>query len=389
MLAYVFYPIGILWMMIGGLKADTAAKATDTIHARPAIRLYTPYTKISVHPGQSITYNVDVTNNSKVTQNVDLWVSGLSSAWNYSLKSGSWDIRQIAVLPGQKESVTLQVTVPLRINKGAYRFYLHAGNGTTLPLTVIVAERGIYKTAFTTDQPNLEGAANSTFTFNTTLQNATADTQLYALNAEVPPGWDLAFKANGYKQVASILVNPNSTQNLTIEVHPPDQVPAGKYKIPVIASSGSTGAELDLEVVITGNYGMSLSTPSGLLSTDVTAGSEKTLKLTVTNTGSASLKKIQFSATTPTNWDVTFDPKNIDELPAGKTAEVRALIKADKHAIAGDYLVTIRANTTETSAKADFRVTVKTPMLWGWLGILIILGALGSIYYLFRKYGRR
>ncbi|SFV27806.1 COG1470 family protein [Thermoflavifilum thermophilum] len=389
MLAYVFYPIGILWMMMSGLKADTVAKATDTIHTRATIRLYTPYTKISVHPGQSITYNVDVTNNSKVTQNVDLWVTGLSPAWNYSLKSGSWDIRQIAVLPGQKESVTLQVTVPLRINKGAYRFYLHAGNGTTLPLTVIVAERGIYKTAFTTDQPNLEGAANSTFTFNTTLQNATADTQLYALNAEVPPGWDLAFKANGYKQVASILVNPNSTQNLTIEVHPPDQVPAGKYRIPVIASSGSTGAELDLEVVITGNYGMSLSTPSGLLSTDVTAGSEKSLKLTVTNTGSASLKKIQFSATTPTNWDVTFDPKTIDELPAGKTAEVKALIKSDKHAIAGDYLVTIRANTTETSAKADFRVTVKTPVLWGWLGILIILVALGSIYYLFRKYGRR
>jgi len=389
MLAYVCYHVSLLWMMFCGFQPDTAVHHADTAHVAPAIRLYTPYTKISVHPGQSITYNIDVTNNSKVTQRVDLWLSGLSTAWNYSLKSGSWDIQQIAVLPGQKESVTLQLTVPLRINKGTYRFYLHAGHSTALPLTVIVAERGIYKTAFTTDQPNLEGAANSTFTFNTTLQNATADTQLYALNAEVPPGWDIAFKANGYKQVASILVSPNSTQNLTIEVHPPDQVPAGKYRIPVMASSGSTGAALDLEVVITGNYGMNLSTPSGLLSTDVTAGSEKTLKLTVTNTGSADLKKINFSSSTPTNWDVSFDPKTIDELPAGKTTEVKAIIKADKHAIAGDYLVTIRANTTETSAKADFRVTVKTPMIWGWIGIFIILIALASIYYLFRKYGRR
>lgn len=86
---------------------------------------------------------------------------------------------------------------------------------------------------------------------------------------------------------------------------------------------------------------------------------------------------------------MSFDPKTIDELPAGKTTEVKAIIKADKHAIAGDYLVTIRANTTETSAKADFRVTVKTPMIWGWIGIFIILIALASIYYLFRKYGRR
>jgi uncharacterized membrane protein len=32
---------------------------------------------------------------------------------------------------------------------------------------------------------------------------------------------------------------------------------------------------------------------------------------------------------------------------------------------------------------------VKTPMLWGWVGVLIIFIALGSVYYLFRKFGRR
>ncbi|MCL6524551.1 MAG: hypothetical protein K6T34_07795 [Thermoflavifilum sp.] len=389
MLAFVLYVISLSWIGYGSVSMGTVQQASDTAHTAAAIRLYTPYMRISVHPGQTITYSVDVMNNTKTIKNVDLSVTGLPRGWDHSLKSGNWEVSQIAILPNQKETITLQVTVPLRVNKGIYRFYLHAGNTVVLPLTVVVAQRGVYKTAFTTDQPNLEGAANSTFTFNTNLQNATADTQLYALDAQVPPGWDIAFKANGYKQVASVLVGPNATQNLTIEVHPPDQVPAGTYKIPVMASSGNTGAELELAVTITGNYGMSLSTPSGLLSTDVTAGSQKTLKITVTNTGSASLKKITFNASTPTNWDVTFDPKTIDELPPGKTADLRATIKADKHAIAGDYLVTIRASTQETNAKADFRVTVKTPMIWGWVGVLIILIALGSIYYLFRKYGRR
>ena len=66
-----------------------------------------------------------------------------------------------------------------------------------------------------------------------------------------------------------------------------------------------------------------------------------------------------------------------------------ATIHADKNAIAGDYVTRLEASTPETSAEASFRVTVKTPLLWGWVGILIIMAALGSVYSLFRKYGRR
>jgi uncharacterized membrane protein len=51
--------------------------------------------------------------------------------------------------------------------------------------------------------------------------------------------------------------------------------------------------------------------------------------------------------------------------------------------------VTFESVVAETSSKATFRVIVKTPMIWGWLGIFIIVGALGLVFYLFRKYGRR
>jgi len=36
-----------------------------------------------------------------------------------------------------------------------------------------------------------------------------------------------------------------------------------------------------------------------------------------------------------------------------------------------------------------FRITVETSMLWGLIGVLIILVVIGGIYYLIRKYGRR
>ena len=86
---------------------------------------------------------------------------------------------------------------------------------------------------------------------------------------------------------------------------------------------------------------------------------------------------------------MTFEPDRIDMIPPGGSARIFTIINADKKAIAGDYIVTVESVVPETSSKVSFRVIVKTPMIWGWLGIFIIIGALGLVFYLFRKYGRR
>lgn len=358
------------------------------VKGAPGIQLYSPYTKIAVSPGQTLNYTITVINNSNAVKNANVGLTGLPSGWTYTMKSGGWNIRSIAVLPKKDESISLAINVPLKVKKGTYHFNVNAAGYSVLPLTVVVSKEGTYKTALSTNQANLEGASSTTFTFNATLLNETADTQLYALKSEASPGWDVTFKAN-YKEVASVNVNPNQTQNLTITVNPPDEVAAGTYNIPIYASTDETSAYIPLQVVITGSYGLKLTTPTGLLSTDITAGGQKRVKLSVQNTGSATLKNVGLSYTAPSDWDVTFDPKQIDVLLPGKTAAVFATIKADKNAIAGDYMTDMEAKTPETSSKAEFRVSVRTSMLWGWVGVLIILIALASVYFLFRKYGRR
>lgn len=354
----------------------------------PGITLYTPFTKISVPPGESISYNVDVINNSSAVKNVDLSVSGLPKDWSYDIKSGNLLVSEISVLPGEKKSLTFRVEVPQKVNKGSYTFSLVARGITTLPLTIIVSEQGTFKTEFTTTQPNMEGNSNSSFTFNTQLKNRTAEQQLYSLRADVPRGWNVTFRAGG-RQVTSVQTAPNNTENVTVEFDPPDGIEAGSYKIPVTAQTSTTSATLELEVVIRGSYAMELTTPTGLLSTSVTAGDERRVELMVKNTGSTDLANITFTSSAPINWDVTFDPKNINKLEPGKTAQVFATIKADKKAISGDYVTNIEAKTPEVTSKAAFRVSVKTSMLYGWIGVLIIGGAIGGVFYLFRKYGRR
>ena len=375
----------LLFAILLGVIPMSYTHANDSIPK--SVILYTPYTKISVSPGASIDYSIDLINNTDQLTNANLSVSGLSSSWKHEMKSGGWSLSQLSVLPKEKKTFNLKVEVPLKVNKGNYHFVVYAGNAK-LPLDVVVAQKGTYQTEFTTDQPNMQGNSKSTFTFNAVLKNQTADQQLYALMSNAPRGWNVIFKPN-YKQATSAQVEANASQNVSIDVTPPANVEAGNYKISVRAVAGNTSADLDLEVVVTGTYQMELTTPRGLLSTEITAGDVKRLELVVRNTGSSLLKDIQLSSGKPTDWEVSFEPAKIEMLKAGETTTVTAVMKASKKALPGDYIATMEARTPEVNATAQFRIAVKTPMLWGWVGILVIVVAVGGVYYLFRKYGRR
>ena len=358
------------------------------IKADGGVSLYTPYTRISAPPGESVDYSIDIKNSSDVTVNADLSLSGLSRDWNYSLKAGGYSINQISLLPGGSKTISLNVTIPMKVNKGNHQFKVIARDFDVLPLVINVSEQGTFKTEFTSDQINMQGHAKSDFNFTTKLKNQTGENQVYSLSASPPRGWSVIFKPN-YKQATAVEVTPNSTANISVEVKPPFNVEAGTYKIPIQASNRSTSASVELEVVITGTYEMELTTPTGLLSASLTAGSEKRIELLVVNAGSSELNNITLRAGSPKNWEVTFEPDTIANLSTGEKAPVFATIKAYEKAIPGDYVTTITAQTSEVSSKAAFRVGVKTPLLWGWLGVMIIVATLGVIFYLFRKYGRR
>jgi len=366
----------------------TCLLSNMTASAQGGIELYTPYTKISVPPGESVDYSIEVRNNSNEIKNIDLSLTGLPKGWKGSLKAGNYSLSRLAVLPGDKKSISLKIEIPQKVNKGDHTFRLEAKNLAELPLCINISEQGTMETTFTCDQINLQGDSKANFTFSSKLKNQTGEDQVYALQANPPEGWSVIFKPN-YKQATAVEISPNGTSSVSIEVKPPYNVSAGSYKIPVAATNRSTSANLELEVVVTGTSELELTTPTGLLSTKVTAGGESRVELSVINSGSAELNDISLKSANPANWTVSFTPSNIASLKPGERTQVFADIKAFDKAIPGDYALNFTAQTKDTNARAAFRATVKTPLLWGWVGILIIIATLGVIYYLFRKFGRR
>lgn len=235
---------------------------------------------------------------------------------------------------------------------------------------------------------NIESPVNKPFRYNTTLFNATSETQVYDLTATLPKGWNIEFKAQG-KNVTSIKVDSDEKENITVELSAMYQAKPSEYQIGITASSENETLNLDLEAVVKGSYELSLSTPSGRLSDEIIEGNRKEIQLVVKNTSSLPLADIKMSAQTPPKWEATFEPTEIKELSPGATKNIMATLEVPDKTIVGDYATTFRAKGTNTEDEAVFRMTVVTSWITGWAGVLVIILTVLLVYFLVRKYGRR
>jgi uncharacterized membrane protein len=249
---------------------------------------------------------------------------------------------------------------------------VEAGNGSSLTARLV----------------NIESEAKTPFRYSASLYNGSAKEQVFDLQAGLPSGWNVLFRAEG-NQVTALKVDPDKTLEVSIEIVASPLTKPGKYKIPVTAVSATESLNLELEAVVKGNYDLQLTTPTGRLSDEITEGKSKQLVLTVMNTGTLPLDELELTAQTPLKWMATFEPSKIQRLEPGKSQNINVLLSVPDKTIAGDYLTTFTARNSYSNANASFRMTVKTSVLSGWVGLLIIALAIIIVYNLIRKYGRR
>lgn len=244
------------------------------------------------------------------------------------------------------------------------------------------------KSNFKAKLMNIEAATNEVFRYTTTLHNGDSKSKVVELKAQLPVGWMISYKVDG-SSVTSVAMDAGKTQDIFIEINSTAAADPGKYKIPVKAVSSFDTLTLNLEAVVKGSYGITLTTPTGRLSDEVTAGSHLDVQLVIKNSGTLPLNDISFSSQLPANWEASFEPQKITRLEPGKSQELKVKLKVPDKTIAGDYAATFTASNSNGNSPVAFRIIVKTSLLSGWIGIMVILLSIGLVYILIRKYGRR
>ena len=368
-----------------------------TVHAAGGLSLSTEYPGVTITPGETLNITLTLTNTSGSPVNADVAIASLPDGWEGYLQGGDYEVNEVHVgTASEGTQLTLHLTVPDALEEGTYTVQVDADVNEeiydSLTLSFEVNEVNAGAGSFTTEYPEQEGTAGTSFSFSTTLINNGLSTESYSLSSSAPSGWQVSFvPSDESTSVASIEVESSTSQGLTVEVVPPEGVEAGEYDISCSAVSASETLTTDLKVVITGTYGISLSTPDGRLSFDSQANKDTDVTLTDTNTGNEELQNVTLTSSLPSGWEVTYDVEDgiIDSIAAGSSAQVVATVTPSSEAITGDYVATFTAETDEATSSAEFRVSVKTSTLWGFVAVLIILCVAAGLVYVFRKYGRR
>ena len=380
--------VGFL-MVLSAAAADAADQSTIA-----GLFVTTKYPALTVRAGETTTVDLSVRNFKLPPQLLNLTVPQAADGWKATILGGGQPVGAVQVAPDSEERLQLRLEPPAGIGHGNYQFVVEAKNGQyddKLPITVTIGEEVPAKLKLTTNFPALRGSATTSFKYKLSVTNDSGRDATINFSGDAPKNFQIGFtEAYGSQQLTSIPIEAGKSKDVEAALTIPRDTPAGEYKLVLHAKTEAASADLPVSLTIVGQPRLAVSGEGGRLSGEAYAGQGSQLTVVLRNDGSEAARDIELSATTPEGWKSSFDPKQVAQLAAGATQDVKVTLTPSERAIAGDYQTTIRASAAGgLSESANFRITVLTSTLWGAVGIGIIAIALLVVVFAVARFGRR
>ena len=387
------------------VSLSIAAETTDTSPSKESFNLILPFKDLTVGQGQEVTMDAEVVNRRRDPVEVSLSLEGVPQGWdvNFNSRYPSYPIRSVMVPAGDQTTnksttVEFKAKVPENTRPGNYQIKVTAKDTagptqytSTLNFRVTSKKVETGGLKLTSQYPVLSTASGQTLKFTVDLKNETPKPLTVSLVAQPPPGWTVRFKPQfGDQQISSIQLKENASETLSVEMDTPARAEAQEQPVRIQARAGAFEASATLKVSLKGTQDLKMGSAAGTLNTSLTAGKKTLVDFLVGNAGTAPVRNLSFITKKPSDkWTVEFKPDKIDALNPGEVREIKMEILAPDRTIAGDYLLTLTANSPEVNKSVEFRVTVSTPTVWGWIGFgivgLVVLG-LAAVFF---RLGRR
>ncbi len=386
------------------LSSGFAAEREDKkepADTKGSFNLILPYTDVTVGQGQDVTMDAEFVNRTKNPVQVGISIESVPKGWEVGFNSRypSYPVRSVMVQGEKSTTVEFKTKVPEKTKPGNYEVKVTAKDesGTTSQVEKVTfrvtskkVETGGLK--LTSQYPVLSTPTGQTLKFTVDLKNETNKPMTASLIAQAPEGWVVRFKPQyGDTVISSIALKENGTETLSVEVDSPVRAKTSEYPVTIRARAGAFEGSTTLKVTLKGTPDLRIGTRADTLNTSLTAGKRTSVDILVGNAGTAPVRNLTFIASKkPEKWTVEFKPDKIDGINPGEVREIKLEILAPPRTIAGDYLLSFAPNSPDANAKpVEFRVTVSTPTLWGWLGVLIVAAVVLGLGVVFVRLGRR
>jgi len=381
-----------------GTAAEKAEQSAP--ESKESFNLILPFKDLTVGQGQEVTMDTEVVNRRKDPVEVSITLEGVPKGWdvNFNSRYPSYPVRSVMVAGEKSTTIELKGKIPEATKPGNYEIKVTAKDtaGSTQYVSVLnfrvtskKVETGGLK--LSSQYPVLGTGTGQTLKFTVDLKNETNKPLTTSLAAQAPPGWTVRFKPQfGDQQISSIQIKESGSETLSVEIDTPSRADAKEHPVAITARSGAYEASTKVNVTLKGTQDLKMASLAGTLNASLTAGKKAPVDFVVGNAGTAPIRNLSFITKKPGDkWTVEFKPDKLDALNPGEVREIKMEILAPDRTIAGDYLLGVTANSPETNKSVEFRVTVSTPTIWGWVGFAIVAVVVLGLAIVFFRLGRR
>ncbi|HZR90609.1 MAG TPA: NEW3 domain-containing protein [Bradyrhizobium sp.] len=383
-----------LALVISTLLIAPVAQAAD--EHEPNIKglyLMTDYPAVTIRPGTTSNIPLRLQNYGLAPDRYQLSVTGVPSGWTATILGGGQPVAAAMPAPDKDVSLQLRLDVPANSKLDGQTLTVKAegqGNQASLPIQVALAKELPAKLSVKAQLPSLRGSPKSNFEYTLSIKNDSGRDVTASFEAQAPENFETSFtEAYGTQELSSIPIPAGQSKDIKLKVRPPSTIDAGHFPVSVTVKAEDATAKTELALDVVGQPRLQVAGRDGLLSARAVAAKQTSIPVVVTNTGSAPAENVKLSASSPSGWKVTFNPESIDRLVPGKDTEVQALVTPSDKSLAGDYMVSVNANSRGESASSQFRITVNTSTVWGMVGAGVIGVALLLMLGAVARFGRR
>jgi len=383
-------------MMVASLSLASVSASLAKDASPEAIKglyLTTDFPAVQIRAGEETTLPLTIYNYGLPPQRTAVTIADKPADWKADVEGSGKPVSAAFVDYDGRASLNLKLNIPATAKAGDYKITIQADGDdakSALPISIKLAEPLAAKLTATPKFPVLRGSPKSSFDFNVAVKNESGADMTVNLRVDAPSGFTTTFK-EGYstQEITSLSIKANESKDITVAVKPAPRAPAGETPILLAIAGDKASVQAKLALDISGQPAITVTGQDERLSGEATAGQERSIPLVIRNTGSAPARGVSLSATPPSGWKIAFDPKEVPEIAAGEEQKVSALVTPSGKAIAGDYMVSLRASGDGVSESANYRVTVTTSTLWGVTGIAVIIAALLVLVGAVGRFGRR
>ncbi|MEM0385096.1 MAG: NEW3 domain-containing protein [Nitrososphaeria archaeon] len=343
-------------------------------------------------PGDIVNFKVSLKNVLDCPQRF-IFSYILPAGWNISVKTSSGEsVSEVMLDGGRSVDLTVSIKVSPETPFGIYNITFTASSNSVSDSIIlsVILQKPFSEVLVVASPPYVDVYAGSNARFKLKATNAGSSDELLNLSIEgLPQGLKGWFEDSSKQEITRVYVPAGEFREFYAVISVPKGAKLGSQNFVVNVSNSDLGRKVNLTLNILGFYDITIANQNFYTSLNV--GGKSMYSLVVRNAGSQDVTNLKvISGSVPDGFTVTVEPSFFYSLSVDKEVTFTITVQTQSDVNAGNYYIDFTVFSDQTQAKQfTLRVEVLQETSWLIYASVLLLLAIVSLFFIYRKFGRR